>query len=250
MDENAIETVGDSETTGLDPAQGHRVIELACVRLVGLLPTGEEFRKLINPGRPIPPDSTEIHGITDEMVRGHPPFRAIAREFLAFIGDGPFVAHNAEFDARFINHELSLCGLPPLPPSRFIDTMPMARRKLGGTSWTLDALCRKYKIDLSVRKQHGALVDSRLLAQVYLNLNGGRARSFDFGAAVGAGPGASVRPGSPKSHTARASEARHRAARALGMASEADLARHAAHVIKLKDGLWPVPGCSSGSNGP
>lgn len=168
------EIVFDTETTGFDPERGDRLIEIGCVELLDRLPTGRTFHQLINPQRDVPAAAVEVHGITTEMLKDKPIFSAIAEEFLAFIGDAPLVAHNAEFDFRFINWELRNAGRDIISPSRMVDTLDIAKRKFPGAKATLDALCTRFGIDLSARTKHGALLDAQLLAEVYLELMGGR----------------------------------------------------------------------------
>jgi DNA polymerase-3 subunit epsilon len=168
------EVVLDTETTGLDPRSGHRIIEIGCVELLNCVPTGRCHHVFVNPGRPVPAEAQAIHGITDAFLADKPPFAAIADDFLTFIGTSPLVIHNAAFDIGFINHELQRLARPLLPGDRAIDTVQMARRKYPGAPASLDALCRRFQIDLSDRALHGALKDCQLLAQVYLELQGGR----------------------------------------------------------------------------
>ena len=168
------EIVLDTETTGLDPASGHRIVEIGAVELMDLMPTGATFHVYINPERDVPAEATNVHGLTREFLSKHNPFNMIAREFLDFIGNDRLVIHNAEFDMRFLNAELARLELPVLPPQRALDTLLLARRRHPGASNSLDALCGRYGIDLSRRKFHGALLDSQLLAEVYLELSGGR----------------------------------------------------------------------------
>jgi DNA polymerase-3 subunit epsilon len=167
------EIILDTETTGLDPAD-HRLIEIGCLELWSHVPTGKSFHRFVHPQRDIPEDATRIHGITIDKLEGAPLFADIADEFLDFIGDAPLVIHNAEFDLRFLNAELSRHSRPVLEMARGVDTVAMARKRFPGARVSLDELCRRFNIDLSVRTKHGALVDAELLAQVYLELLGGR----------------------------------------------------------------------------
>lgn len=178
----AREIILDVETTGLDPKSGHRVIELACVELEGFLPTGNTFHRLIHPERDIDPDAERVHGISLASLTGKPKFAdpEVAEAFLAFVGAAKLVAHNAGFDRGFVNHELLLCGLPIIPEARWVDTLPMARAKFPGMYNSLDALCKRFKISLEGREKHGALIDCVLLAQVYLELCGGKERALDL----------------------------------------------------------------------
>ena len=172
------EIVLDTETTGLDPATGDRIVEIGAVELFNHLPTGRTYHQYINPERAMPPDAFEIHGLGDEFLRDKPKFRQIAGDFLAFIAEAPLVIHNASFDLKFLNAELMAAGLPQLPPSRATDTLMMARKKYPGSPASLDSLCRRFGIDNSAREKHGALLDSEILAEVYLELVGGRQPDF------------------------------------------------------------------------
>ena len=172
------EIILDTETTGLSPAQGHRIIEIGCVELFNHIPTGKFFHAYVNPDRDVPEISTKITGLTAEFLKPYPTFDKIVHDLLAFIADDPLVIHNAEFDMAFLNAELNRVNLPQLPKSRAVDTLMMARLKFPGSPASLDALCKRFNIDLSKRDKHGALLDSELLAQVYLELLGGRQRSL------------------------------------------------------------------------
>ena len=173
------EIVLDTETTGLDPTAGHRIIEIACVELLHHVPTGRDFHRYVNPGRDIPDDAHAVHGLTEEFLAAHPPFEAIVDEFLAFIGSDQLVIHNAEFDLAFLNAELDRIGRPTLTPTH-VDTLVMARQRYPGAPASLDALCRRFEIDNSERVSHGARIDCGLLAAVYLELIGGRQPGLDF----------------------------------------------------------------------
>lgn len=164
----------DTETTGLDPAAGHRIVEIAAVEMVNQLATGESFHRLINPEREIDAEAIAIHGHTTDSLRDAPTFAILAGEFLTFIGDAPLVAHNAEFDRAFINAEFSKLGLEILSAERFVDSLALARGKFPGKANTLDALCDRFKINRARRVKHGALTDAELLAEVYCELRGGR----------------------------------------------------------------------------
>jgi|SRR6185312_13081800 len=168
------EIVLDTETTGLDPGAGHRIIEICCLELDNHLPTGRVYHKLIQPERDIPDESVRVHGLTAEKLAGAPLFAAIADELLAFIADSPLVIHNAEFDLKFLNAEFSRIDRPGLPPARGVDTIALAKRRFPGSRYSLDELCRRFNLDLSGRAKHGARIDAELLAQVYLELVGGR----------------------------------------------------------------------------
>ncbi len=164
----------DTETTGLDPAAGDRVIEIACVELHRDLPTGRTFHALIDPERDIPEEATRIHGYRRSHLQGKPRFGELVDEFLAFIEDAPLIAHNAPFDFSFLDAELRRAGRPPLDPTRMICTLVLAKTRFPGLPNSLDSLCRRYDIDLSERTSHNALLDCRLLSDVYVELTGGR----------------------------------------------------------------------------
>ncbi len=179
------EVVIDTETTGLDPLDGHRIIEVACLELVHHVATGRKFHRYVNPGRDVPEEALAVHGLTAEFLAGHPPFAEIADELFAFIDGDRLVIHNAEFDLAFLNAELARLGRSSLA-CPFVDTLAVARRRFPGAPAGLDALCRRFAIDLSERDRHGAEIDSLLLAEVYIELLGGRQPGLDF-AAGGAG---------------------------------------------------------------
>jgi len=168
------EIVLDTETTGLDPAEGHRIIEICCLELDNHLPTGKFFHVLVQPERDIPEEVVRVHGLTSEFLRDKPRFADVVDEFLEFIGDAPLVIHNASFDLKFLNSELRRLLRPAIPPARAIDTIDIAKNKIPGARYSLDELCKRFSIDLTSRTLHGALLDSQLTAQVYLELVGGR----------------------------------------------------------------------------
>lgn len=178
------EIVFDTETTGLDPLSGHRVVEIGCVELFNRLPTGETFHRYLNPQRDMPSEASMVHGLTDEFLADKPIFPEIVDDFLSFIGDVPLVAHNAGFDLNFINAELTRSGFSILPKERTIDTVLMARKMFPGAPASLDALCKRFNVSLADRKLHGALLDARLLAEVYLELCGGRQPDLAMGMAA------------------------------------------------------------------
>lgn len=224
------EIVLDTETTGFDPKTGDRLIEVGCIEIEDLLPTGRTFHTLVNPERLIPPDAIRVHGITDDKVKDAPKFHEIVGDLMAFIGDAPVIAHNAQFDRNFIDHECGRCGQVLLEETRWIDSLQLAQKKFPGMANSLDALCKRFKISLSDRTYHGALIDARLLAEVYLELRGGKERRLDLAstrvaattAMVAAGGyGARPRPLPPRS-------------------TEAERAAHAAFLeATLKDrSLW------------
>lgn len=169
------EIVLDTETTGLDAKNGDRLVELGCVEIINRIPTGLEFHRFICPeDKPVHPDAERIHGLSNDFLKDKPKFRDVVDEFLAFIGDAPLVIHNATFDAGFLNAELARLGQPEIPSSRLVDTLMIARRKHPAGPNSLDALCKRYGVDNSKRTKHGALMDSLLLAGVYVELLGER----------------------------------------------------------------------------
>lgn len=168
------EIVLDTETTGFDPLQGDRMIEIGCVEIFNHLPTGTVYHRYFNPERTVPDAAVQVHGLTTEFLADKPVFAQEVDSFLDFIGDAPLVIHNAPFDMGFINAELTRTGFKTLPMARAVDTLPMARRMFPGAPASLDALCKRFGVDLSKRDFHGALLDARLLAEVYLELRGGR----------------------------------------------------------------------------
>jgi len=168
------EIILDTETTGFDPASGHRIVEIGCVEVIDAMRTGKTFHTYLNPQRDMPEEAQRGHGLSGDFLRDKPLFSEKVEEFLEFISDSILVIHNAGFDMRFINAELERHGFKPLPMSRSLDTVAMARKKFPGSPTSLDALCRRFDIDLSVRTKHGALLDAELLSDVYLELLGGR----------------------------------------------------------------------------
>ena len=181
------EIMFDVETTGLFHDQGDRIIEIGAVEVVNFMPTGETFQAYVDPGRSVSKETIEITDITDDMLEGKPKFEdpEIVDKLLAFFGDARIVAHNAKFDHGFLNMELKRCGYDPIPYDRWLDSAAMARTKFPGSPVSLDALCKKFNINSDARTFHGALLDSQLLAEVYLELNGGRHRTFSFDASDG-----------------------------------------------------------------
>jgi DNA polymerase-3 subunit epsilon len=173
------EIVLDTETTGLDPRDGHRIVEIACIELIHHIPTGRSFHRYVNPERDMPEDALAVHGLTAEFLAGQPPFAALLDELLEFIGADPLVIHNAEFDLAFLNAELARLQREAIS-SGYVDTLALARRRFPGSPSSLDALCRRFAIDLSGRAEHGAEIDCSLLAAVYLELIGGRQPRLDF----------------------------------------------------------------------
>jgi DNA polymerase-3 subunit epsilon len=182
----AREIVLDTETTGFEPTMGHRMVEIACLEIDDFVPTGRSFHTYIDPCRDMPPDAERVHGLSSSFLRGKPRFETpeVVEAFLEFVGDATMIAHNAAFDRNFINHELALCDRAPIGETRFVDTLDLARVRFPGMHNSLDALCKRFKISLTEREKHGALVDARLLAAVYLELKGGRERRLELGAAA------------------------------------------------------------------
>jgi DNA polymerase-3 subunit epsilon len=220
------EVVLDTETTGLDPLAGHRVVEIGCIELVNTVATGRTFQVYFNPEMIMPAGAEEVHGLTDAFLADKPLFADKANELLAFIGDAQLVIHNAQFDIGFLNAELERVGKPGLV-NAYVDTVSMARRKFPGQRLSLDALCERFGVDNSGRTKHGALLDAELLAEVYLELSGGRQRDLGLapelaGAAsvLAAVQGRPVRP--PRPHAP----------------SAAELAAHGAFLTQLRDPLW------------
>ncbi|KFE35160.1 DNA polymerase III subunit epsilon [Thioclava atlantica] len=173
------EIVLDTETTGFEPEEGHRIVEIGAVELFNHMPTGNTYHQYINPERPMPKEAFEVHGLGNEFLADKPKFVEVGLDFLEFIGtDSVLVIHNAKFDMKFLNAELRWAGMPLIPDDRALDTLAMARRRFPGSPATLDALCRRFSIDNSARTLHGALLDSEILAEVYLELIGGRQPGF------------------------------------------------------------------------
>ena len=177
----------DTETTGLEPRDGERIIEVGCVELYNYIETGREFQIYINPERPLSDASVRITGLTDDFLRDKKRFGdpEVVDALMAFLGEDPIVAHNAEFDRGFLNAELKRLGRPAVPKSRFIDTIPLARAHRPGSPASLDAVCKRFNISIEDRELHGALKDARLLAKAYLELRGGKERKFEFNESSG-----------------------------------------------------------------
>ena len=216
----------DTETTGLDPLTGDRLIEFAGIELINDLPTERHFHCLVHPERDIPPEATRVHGISLSDLEGKPRFAEVADAILAFIGDDPLVAHNAPFDFGFLDAEFARIGRPKLDRSRMIDTLVLAKARFPGMPNSLDALCRRFEIDLSARITHNALLDCKLLAEVYVELTGGRQRGLEL-----VDDGGSEQP--VVVYTATGT----RTKRPITPSAE-DLERHAAFVARLKEPVW------------
>lgn len=224
------EIVLDTETTGFEPEQGDRIVEIGAVELWNHLPTGRIYHQYINPERAMPQEAFEVHGLGDDFLRDKPTFREIAAAFVEFIGDARLVIHNAAFDMKFLNAELGWVDLPPIPWARAVDTLAMARALFPGAPASLDALCRRFGVDNSGREKHGALLDSELLAEVYLELVGGRQPDFALAVSQTAGGG---------SATAEAWRPRPRPAPLPPRITEEERTAHAAFVAALGDSaVW------------
>jgi DNA polymerase-3 subunit epsilon len=221
------EIVLDTETTGLDPLAGHRVVEVGCIELMNMVATGRTFHAYFNPEMVMPTGAQDVHGLSDEFLADKPRFAERVEEFLEFVGDAQLVIHNAQFDIGFLNAELERCSKPKLS-NVYVDTVSVARKKFPGQRASLDALCERFGIDNSSRTKHGALLDSELLAEVYLELSGGRQRDLGLApeivaraaAGLALAAGAVIRP--PRPH----------------LPSAAELASHVAFLTKLSDPLW------------
>lgn len=224
------EIVLDTETTGLEPGDGHRIVEIGCIELVDRLPSGREFHKYLDPERDIPPEAFEIHGLSGAFLSKKPRFGEIARAFLDFIATAPLVVHNAPFDLGFLNAELVRVELPPIPLERAVDTLLLAKRKFPNAPVSLDALCRRFAIDNSGRTRHGALLDAELLAEVYLELLGERQTRLGLGAAQ-----AEREPLRPAAAGPQAIAAR--APRPHAPTPEEEAA-HAAFIAALRNPIW------------
>ena len=224
------ELVMDTETTGFEPKEGHRLVELGAVELFNHVPTGRVYHQYINPERDVPIEAFNVHGLSQDFLSKYPTFDRVADAFLEFLGDAKLVIHNAEFDMRFLNAELEWCGRPRLPADMAIDTLAIARKRYPGSPNTLDALCRRFGIDNSGREKHGALLDSELLAEVYLELIGGR--QPDFGLASSGG-------GAEQSAAALAYTPPPRPRPLRPRLTEAEAAAHAAFVAEMGEAaLW------------
>lgn len=220
------EVVLDTETTGLDPQAGHRVVEIGCIELVNLVATGRSLQLYLNPERPMPAEAQQVHGLSDEFLADKPLFADKADELLEFLGDAQLIIHNAQFDLGFLNAEFNRIGKPKLANS-YVDTVSMSRRKFPGQRASLDALCERFGIDNAKRTKHGALLDSELLAEVYLELSGGRQRDLGLAPEMAA---AGLDGAAEQSRTFRPPRPH--------AASAAELAAHAEFLKKISDPLW------------
>lgn len=224
------EIVLDTETTGVEPNNGDRIVEIGCVELVNHCPSGRNYHVYINPERSMPVEAFNVHGLSEAFLSDKPVFAAIAQEFAEFIAGARLVIHNAAFDVGFINMEFARLGMPPIEPGHVVDSLSMARRKHPGASNSLDALCSRYGIDNSRRTKHGALLDSEILAEVYIELIGGKQASLGLGVEAVVGRGG----------LAVAAVERPQRARALApRLDEAALKAHEAFILgSLKAPLW------------
>jgi len=224
------EIVFDTETTGLDPASGDRLVEIGCVELINRVPTGATFHAYFNPERDMPAEAEAVHGLSATFLSDKPLFRHGVEDFIAFIGDSPLIAHNAGFDFGFINAELRLCGRELVCLSRMIDTVAIARKRHPGAKLSLDALCTRYGIDRSHRVKHGALLDAELLAQVYVELTGGRQIGLEL-AAIPVVAQVATLPVASRPSRIRREPRPH-------FASVEELSRHQAFLARITAPLW------------
>jgi len=226
------EIIFDTETTGLDPKRGDRLVEIGCIEMIGRVVTGRTYHAYFNPERDMPAEAERVHGLSAAFLADKPLFAAHAAEILEFIEDSPLVAHNASFDFGFLNAELALCGLAPVDRSRMVDTVALARARHPGAKLSLDALCSRYGIDRSHRTQHGALLDAELLTQVYVELLGGRQIGLELAAEQSADAGDLVTAAAPpkQDRPFRSPRPHH--------PSEAELAAHTAFLESVKAPVW------------
>ncbi len=224
------EIVLDTETTGREVSDGERLVEIGCVELLGHLPTGRTWHAYIDPEHPVSEGAFAVHGLSNQFLSNHPVFAELAESFLDFIGDAPLVIHNAPFDMGFLNMELARLGLPEIPMRQAVDTLMMARRKFPGSPASLDALCKRFNVDASERTLHGARLDAELLADVYLELVGGR----QPGLTLVVGQAAPVHHEGESPAPAR----RYQRTPRVSAPSEAETARHDAMLDTLKDPIW------------
>jgi DNA polymerase-3 subunit epsilon len=231
------EIVFDTETTGMDPFEGDRIVEIGALELINHLPTGKTIQLYINPEREVPSEAIAVHGITNEFLADKPVFSQVYTDFLDFIGnDTTLVAHNAEFDMKFLNWELEQVGHKPIPKTRVVDSLVIARQKFPGSPANLDALCRRFGIDNSGRSYHGALLDSELLAEVYLELLGGRQRGLDI-----MGDRKAAKNGNAMGGIISTKERPYREPRPHAPTAE-ELLAHKEFLNELTDPLWKTVG--------
>nr|WP_314441553.1 DNA polymerase III subunit epsilon [uncultured Sphingomonas sp.] len=230
------EIVFDTETTGVNPASGDRMVEIGCVELVNRCPTGREYHAYFNPERTMPSEAEAVHGLSSIFLSDKPLFGDKCMELLDFIGDAPLIAHNAGFDFGFLNHELQRCGRDPVCLSRMICTLVLARSRHPGAKHSLDALCTRFEVDRTARVKHGALLDAQLLAQVYVELTGGRQ--------IGLGLVAETRDTERAEAAAAALVSARRTVRPARVHAPSldELAAHAQFIGRMKDPLWAAIG--------
>jgi DNA polymerase III subunit epsilon len=226
------EIIFDTETTGFDPLTGDRMVEIGCIEMIGRVMTGETYHAYFNPQRAMPAAAEQVHGLSDRFLSDKPLFAQKTDELMAFLGDSPLVAHNASFDFGFLNNELQLCGQAPVSMDRMVDTVALARVKHPGAKLSLDALCTRYGIDRSHRVKHGALLDAELLAQLYIELTGGRQIGLGLAGEGDQGSGLT------ETRTTRTEILRTYREPRPHAASEEELARHREFIAKIKDALW------------
>ncbi len=230
------EVVLDTETTGLDPGAGHRIVEIGCVELVNHVPTGREYQTYLNPDRDVPEEAFEVHGLATAFLATKPRFAEVVDDFLAFLGSARLIIHNAEFDLAFLNAELERLSYPRLSPDRVLDTLELARRQAPGAPANLDALVRRFALDTQARRVHGALVDARILAEVYLRLTGGRQPALLLKTGGLAGEPREA-PASPRPGMGASPPTSVRAARPHA-ASDDEQAAHTAFIDRVTDPIW------------
>jgi DNA polymerase-3 subunit epsilon len=224
------EIVLDTETTGFDPVSGDRLVEIGCIELINHVATGRTFHVYLNPEREMPEAAFKIHGLSTEFLSDKPKFTEVVEKFVEFIAESPLVIHNAEFDMKFLNFELEKVGRKAMPLQRAVDTVKMARQKFPGSPASLDALCKRFNIDNSSRTLHGALLDAQLLAEVYLELLGGRQAGLVLEAEEISADLVTVQTGAANGKPYRAPRPH--------AATEEELAAHAAFIAKMKDAVW------------
>ena len=223
------EIVFDTETTGLSPLNGDRIVEIGCIELVNKVETGRHFHSYFNPGRAMPSEAEAVHGLSDTFLSDKPLFSDLVEDLLMFIGEAPMIAHNAAFDFGFVNHELGQCGRASVCMSRMVDTLAIARQKFPGAKHSLDALCTRFGVDRSMRVRHGALLDAQLLAQVYVELTGGRQIGLSLGI-VPAKAGAESAAASPAQRIVRPPRPH--------APSDEERTRHRSFIERLTSPLW------------
>lgn len=234
------EIIFDTETTGLDPKTGDRMVEIGCIEMVGRVETGRTFHAYFNPDRDMPPEAERVHGLSAAFLATKPRFAEQVDELLAFLGDAPLVAHNAGFDFGFLNNELDLISRDPISIDRMVDTVALARKRHPGAKLSLDALCTRYGIDRSHRVKHGALLDAELLAQVYVELNGGRQIGLGL---IDNGPGSDAETlaatnATPNSPWHRPAGDKPRREPRPHVASPEELERHRAFIAGIDNAIW------------